>query len=207
MANESAFGSLGGAGVGAGIGALLAASNPLLGAAIGLGAGGMLGGTVGGMFTKKQKRPDISGELARISAMFEAMREQGVKNVNREAAQGRSQAVNNMAGRGTYRSPVANATFNQLEGERVNAVANMNAHLMGQEAQMRSGLMRELLGLDAAAQDRSAQIDAQRGGALTGLSSSLLMAALMRRGAAGPNFGNPQQTILPASTNTMGMMF
>lgn len=185
MANEGSYGSAAGTAAGAAIGTAFA---PGIGTMLGAGLGGTLGGTIGGMFSKKPKGPDISGELARIGALFEAMRAQARVNINREAATGRSAAANNLAARGTYRSPVAQGSFNALEGERLNALASSDAQLMGQEAQLRSGLLRELLGLDAAAKLQGQQQDAARTGAFTGLASNLALAALLRGNTpAGPS--------------------
>lgn len=154
-------------------------------------------------FGRKSSGPgvDINGELARISAMFEAMRAQNRVNINREAAQGRSAAANNLAARGTYRSPVAQGTFNQLEGERINAIANSDAQLAGQEAQLRSGLLRELLGLDAAQKQQDRQIQAGRAGAITSIGSNLLLAALMRNPA--PLVASAAS--LPAASPSVGL--
>jgi hypothetical protein len=182
MANEGAFGSLGGLGGGAALG--LALGGPM-GALLGAGIGGMAGGTIGGLFSKGPKRPDISGEMAKISAMFQELREQSIKNINREAAKGRAQSASNLAARGVYRSGVSQNTFNALEGERVNAIATSNAQLAGQEAQLRAHLLGQLLGMDQSAQANAAQISAGRAGALSGISSQLLMAALMSRGLGG----------------------
>ena len=209
MANEGAFGSLGGMGAGAGIGALLAAPTGGLslgmGALLGAGIGGMGGGTIGGLFAKKPKKMDIGGELARIQAMFEAMRAEGAKAINREAGQGRAAAANSMATRGTYRAPVANATFDKLEGERLNSIASMNANLLGAEAKLRSELLSQLMGYDVMAQQQASQVDAARTGQLTGMSAAVLQAALMGKmgglgGAPGqnpPGYGPLLQTPPP----------
>lgn len=182
MANEGAFGSLGGMGAGA----LAGMAFGPMGALLGAGIGGMAGGTIGGLFSKGPKRPDISGEMAKISAMFQELREQSIKNINRESGKGRAQSASNLAARGVYRSGVSQNTFNALEGERVNAIATSNAQLAGQEAQLRAQLLGQLLGMDQTAQLQQGQVEAGRAGALTGISSQLLMAALMSRGLGQP---------------------
>lgn len=143
----------------------------------GLSGAGLLGSFLSG---GGRKSPDISGELANIAALFEQLRAQNRININREAAQGRTQAASNLATRGTYRSGVAQNTFNALEGERLNAIANSDAQLAGQEAGMRAGLLRTLLGLDADAQQQRAGANAARFGNITGIGSNLLLAQLLR---------------------------
>ena len=182
MANEGAFGSLGGMGAGALLGNFLL---PGGGALLGAGLGGTAGGILGSLFSKRQKTPDISSEIARIVSLFAQLRAQQEANINRQAAQGRTQAASNLASRRTYRSPVAENTFNALEGERLNALATSGAQLAGQEAQTISSLLRELLGLDVAGQERQQQVEAARTGQLTGLGANLLLEYLRGRGGRG----------------------
>lgn len=199
MANEGSLGSLGGMGAGAGIG--FALGGPI-GAGIGAGIGGGAGGLIGGLFSKGPQTPDISGELAKISGLFAQLRANNTANINYEAGQGRRLAASNLAARGIYRAPVSENTFNQLEGDRVRSIATSDAQLAGQEAGMRTTLLREMLGLNAAAQDRSAQIDATRTGQLTGLSASLLGAMLRAHlGGAGGGYsgGLPTTAYTPTA--------
>jgi hypothetical protein len=176
MADEGTYGSL--AGMGAGL-ALSAIPGIGLGAVPLMALGGTGGGLVGSLFSKKPKAPDISGELAKISALFAQLRVQNTANINRESALGRGQAANNLAARGTYRAPVAENTFTALENNRVNSIANSDAQLAGQEAGIRANLLNSLLGYNLDYQKMGAQNDAARTGALTGLASNLLMAKIL----------------------------
>jgi hypothetical protein len=194
MADEGSLGGLGGMGAGAALG--FALGGPA-GALMGAGIGGTGGGLIGGLFAKKPKAPDISGELAKISALFEQLRAQNRVNINRDAAQGRTAAANNMATRGTYRSGVSNVGFNALEDSRLNALANSDAQLAGTEAGVRADLLGKLLGLNSSYQMMGAQSDAARTGAITGLAGNLLLNQLLKSGGGG--FGAPRMTSLPAS--------
>lgn len=141
-------------------------------------------GVIGSALQKKPSRPDISGELDKIEQLFAQLRAQNTTNINRQAAQGRSASASNLASRGTLRSGVAEHVFGGLEGERLNAIATSDANLAGQEAGMRSQLLRTLLGLDADAAQRQENANAGRWGALTGIGSNLLLAQLMRGNGA-----------------------
>lgn len=138
------------------------------------------GSLIAGALQKKPKGPDISGELARIDGLFARMRELGTANINKEAGKGRGLAASNLASRGTYRSNVAENTFNALEGERLGAIGNLEANIAGQEAQTRSGLLRALLGMDDEARQRNAANTAGRFGAVTSIGANLLLAQLLR---------------------------
>lgn len=140
---------------------------------------------VASFFQKKPKGPDIGGELAKISALFAQMRAQAETNINRQAAQGRSASASNLAARGVYRAPVAEHTFNALEGERLNAIGSANAQLAGQEAGARSSLLSVLLGLNDQAQQRGQQANAARFGGITSIGANLLLAQLLRGGQPG----------------------
>lgn len=184
--NAGSYGSLIGAGLGAGIGSVIPGGGTLIGA----GLGGTLGGIAGGLFGGRPKAPDISGELANIRALFDQMRAQATSNINYQAGLGRTAAASNLAGRGVYRSGVSENTFNQLERDRLNSIGNANASLAGEQAGMEGGLMRSLLGLNYDAQNRDAQAGAARTGALTGLSSNLLLAMLRKGSGGGPGGGS-----------------
>lgn len=138
---------------------------------------GLLGSLVN---RPKYSTPDISGELNNIASMFASLRAQNTTNINRESAKGRSAAASNLAARGTLSSPVSEHVFTGLEGERVNAIANSDAQLAGQEAGMRTSLLRELLGLTDANQQRKQNANAALYGNLSGLGSTLLLSSLMR---------------------------
>lgn len=135
--------------------------------------------------------PNISGELGKIDDLFAKLRAQSAVNINRESAQGRRQAANNMATRGVYSSPVSEHTFNAIEDSRLNALATSEAQIGGQEAEMRSGLLRQLLGMDAEAKQRKDAVNAGRWGAVTGIGSNLLLAQLLRGGGAPAAPGTP----------------
>lgn len=140
------------------------------------GAGGFFGGGGGG-------GPDISGELNKISALYQAQLA-AAKAANAETArQQGSQARNNLAARGTYRSPVAENVFGEIRRSQSAADAQAAGQLAGAEAQMRGNLLAQLLGYDQqarglAGQQRSALFS--QGG---GLLSSLLLASIMKNPA------------------------
>lgn len=142
-----------------------------------LAAGGMLfpGGGGGG--------PDISGELAKISALYAAQLA-AAKAANAETArQQGSQARNNLAGRGTYRSPVAEHVFGEIRRNQSSADAQAAGQLAGSEAQMRGSLLAQLLGYDQQAKGLAGQQKAalfSQGGSLL---SSLLLASIMKNPA------------------------
>lgn len=148
-------------------------------------------GMLGGLLQKKRSSvPDISGEMAKIDALFARMSELGTKNINREAGKGRGLAASNLASRGTYRSNVAENTFNALEGERLAALSNLEANLAGQQAETRSGLLRALLGMTADANARQDAQSAARWGTVGSLGSSLLLAQLLGGGGGdGSEYG------------------
>ena len=141
--------------------------------------------------------PDISGELNKIRALFDEMRAQATKNINIQAAQGRRASASNLATRGTYSSPVAEHVFGQLEADRINAIANSEAQIGGQEANMRSSLLSQLLGMNQRGQEMRNQADASIWGNIGGLGSSLLMADLTK----GPGTPQPNQAPVPQSTS------
>lgn len=186
MANEGTYGSLAGMAAGAALAPLTGGSSLML-----AGLGGTAGGLIGGLFGSKPKAPDISGELAKISALFDQLRAQNRVNINRDAAQGRTAAANNMATRGTYRSGVSNVGFNALEDSRLNALANSDAQLAGQEAGVRANLLNQLLGLNKDYQLMGAQSDAARTGAITGLAGNLLLNQLLKSPTAPKAAYNP----------------
>lgn len=152
-------------------------------------------GLAGSLLQKRPGLPDISGELAKIDGLFARMSQLGTDRINKESAKGRGLAASNLASRGTYRSNVAENTFNALEGERIGAISDLEANIAGQQAATRSNLLRALLGLNIDAQNQRAQQNAGRWGALTSLGANMLFPQLMgtRSGVPGgfPMAGNP----------------
>lgn len=144
---------------------------------------------------------DINGELSKISGLFAALREQQEKSINKQAGQGRRAAASNLAARGVLTSGVSEHSFNALEGERLDAIANSNAQLAGQEAQIRSGLLRALMGQEYDERMRNKQAGAARTGQVVGIGTNLLLAALMRNPGALAGSRAGSMTMLPASTN------
>ncbi|MDD5657620.1 MAG: hypothetical protein PHF00_10260 [Elusimicrobia bacterium] len=125
---------------------------------------------------KGVETPNISGELAKITALIEQMKAAGRVDINNEAVAGRRTQSNNLATRGTYRSPVAQNVYNALEGERLKAIASMEGQLAGQEASLRAGFLDKLLGYNMAAQLDRRQRDAAIAASLSGFGGSLLNA-------------------------------
>lgn len=147
----------------------------LLGQEAGKGLGLFGGGKGGG--------PDISGELAKISQLFEAQLAAAKASNAETARQQGSQARNNLAGRGTYRSPVAEHVFGEIRRNQSSADAQAAGQLAGSEAQMRGSLLAQLLGYDQQAKGLAGQQKAalfSQGGSLL---SSLLLASIMKNPA------------------------
>ena len=132
--------------------------------------------------------PDISGELPKISALFEQARNASTASINRQAAQGRSPAANNLAARGIYSSPVSQNTFSQLEQGRLGAISDMTGRLASEEAGTRAQLLNSLLGLNFNAQQLNRQrSDATRNalfGGAGGLLQTFLLARMLNPGTA-----------------------
>lgn len=187
-------------GSGAATGAITGAGIGAFGGPIGIGIGTVAGGLAGGLglFGSKPKRQnvDISAEMAKISALFDAQRKATTDAINYEAAQGRTAAASNLAARGIYRSPASQNTFSALDNNRVNAIAQALGQISGQEAQTQGGLLAKLLSMNndnvnadyANAQAGRSALFSQLGG----LGSSLLLRGL----------GTPGSTVVPnASTS------
>lgn len=211
--NESLGTGLGTLG-GAGLGALLALPTGGLSVLAGAGLGGLFGGTgggiLGGLFGKKHKAnlPDISGELARISALFEKARKASIENIKQQAGQTRKQSASNLASRGILRSRVSEHTFGEIDRAKLAAIGQAEGHLAGQEAGISARLLQSLMGQSFAAdqleQQRRQQGQAGLFGALGGI-----LPLLMQAGAGGrAGVGAPGPT-LPAATlpGSSGLLF
>jgi hypothetical protein len=160
---------------------------PLVAAGVGTGLAGA--GLLGSFLQKSHSGvPDISGELANLKSIFEGLRARAEAGITKASGQGRAQSAANMAARGTYSSPVAEHTFGRIEDNRINAIADSNAQLSGQEAQLRAGLLGHLLNMTTDANARKDAINAGRWGALTGIGANLAMGGL---GAMGSGGGTP----------------
>jgi hypothetical protein len=138
------------------------------------------------LFGKKKSAPgpDVSGELARIGALFESMRGTAVSGINADAARTRRATASNLAGRGIYRSGVSENSFNELDRVRTDAIAQALAHISGQEASVRAGVLGKQMDYANADKLRQEQARSAKTSQIAGLGSSLLLAALM--GPAGP---------------------
>ena|SRR3990167_3632462 len=168
---------------------------------------GLAGGAILKSFLDRPSTntPDISGELAKITALFDQMRAQATKNINIQSAAGRRASASNLATRGTYSSPVAEHVFGQLEADRMNAISNSEAQIGGQEASLRSSLLSQLLGLNQRGQEMRNQADASIWGNIGGLGSSLLMADLNKGPAAQPEA--PQSKSIAPSANYLPQQY
>lgn len=174
--NNSAYGSLGGMGAGALVGTMVL---PGVGTLIGAGLGGSVGGLVGGLFSKKQKSSfNIDAELAKLSALIAKQREAGQSTIESNYRANRSEIASSLAGRGTYRSPVAEASFNRLRQAKTQALVELEGNLAGMEAGARSDLMKTLMGYRVKSDELAAQRGAALAGQLGGLSSTLLMTGM-----------------------------
>lgn len=135
---------------GAGYGA---ASGAGIGSAFG-GAGAPIGAVVGGLaglFSKKKKRPkalvapDISGELAKLDALYGTQRELLTQDVARQTGLMQGQTAQSLANRGILSSPVSEASFGRVRASGQQALSGGLAELYGQQATARSAALNSLL--------------------------------------------------------------
>lgn len=189
--------------------------DPITIAGLALSAGSL----AAGFFNKgsRPKVPDISAELGRIRALYDQARTAARANINAEAATGRQNLASNLATRGILRAPVSAAFGARLEDFRLREIANAEGQIAGQEAGAMTNALAALIGAEQNAQERNAQINAQRFGQLGALGSTLLMAGLNNRpgagrvaapGVAGQSFTTPQGFAFnPASLATPSARF
>lgn len=185
MANEELYGT--GAGLGAGLAASMLIPGLGTAAMIGiplLGAG--FGGSVGGMFGKKRKGPDISGELARIGELFAQARAAARAEITADFNDRRTLTASNLAARGTYSSPVSEASFGALESARSRAFGAAEGQLSAQEAKTRGDLLGVLLGMDAQASRGRDQASAALYGQIGSIGTSLLLASMLKTPGQAP---------------------
>jgi len=184
MAQFSGQGFASGASAGAGVGSF---AGPF-GAAI----GGVVGGVAGAFTLGNRQRfqvPDISGELARVRALYEQARVQARANIKQEAAETRGQLAGNLATRGLLRAPVSENVFGRLREATSRDIATSEASIGAQEAGAISSLLSALLGARTQSQAGNVGLAQARtkdiSGALGSVGGTLLNIGLNRPGGGG----------------------
>lgn len=148
----------GGFGGGAASGASLGSYGGRWGAA----AGGVIGGVGGGLglFGGGQKRPsiDISGELAKIRALYDQQATALKADSKYRLGETNKATSSQLAGRGIYSSPVSEYSFNANSNAANSDLTRALASLYGGQAQTESGLLGSL----ASAKAQQDQLDYQQ---------------------------------------------
>lgn len=170
-------GAFGGVGSGAALGAALAAptgglSVPI-GALIGAGAGG-LGGGLFGAFGGRRTQPQINieQELGRLDAFFNQERSSIAAASQRLAGLQTQQLRSRQVTTGVFGSPVQEAALGRLaEGQQAQLQTSLGQSF-SRQAQARSGLLGQLLGIRTRQQAQQTQAEQQRIAGFLGLGAA-----------------------------------
>lgn len=190
-----------GAASGAGIGATFGP--------VGAGVGGVIGG-LAGLFGRKKKRPkalvapDISGELAKLDALYGTQREMLTADIGRQTGLMQQQTAQGLANSGILSSPVREASFGRVRASGQQALSGGLAELYGQQASARSAALNSLLQYNQniqaanqarqqAAYDRQQQFQNQMLGVGLNLGTQALGGYLQNRQPS--QFAQPMQNV------------
>jgi len=204
MAGFYGEGASSGAIAGAGLGAMGGPKGALIGAALGGAAGAF------GLLGRKPKYPniDISGELARVMALYEQARQAGRAAVTQDFQAQRGELANTQAARGILRSPISSAGLERLGAARTQALAQLDANLLGSQAGVQSQLLQALMGQRQQRDLALYQQGQARQNALLGLGGGALSSALRPKttaqGGQGFNFADSN---FMAPNQSMGQSF
>lgn len=97
--------------------------------------------------------PDISGEMARINALYDQARTHGTAAITQDFQAQRGELAQSQAARGILRSGVSQLGLARLGAARQQALAQFNAQLYGQQAGQQSSLLNALMGRSEARAD------------------------------------------------------
>ena len=168
---------------------------------------------LGGLFSKKKKvsmpaAPDISGELAKLDALYGTQRELLTKDIAQQTGQMQRQTAQGLANRGIFSSPVSEASFSRTRQTGQQALSQGLSDLYGQQASARSAALNSLLQYNQNIQmanyqrqlQQQQQQSAMRSG-LFGMAGSFGLQALQGLGGNGGqqssplSFANPQLNV------------
>lgn len=133
-----------------------------------LTAAGIGASLYGAMNQKRPSVPDIGAEIARIRQLYAEARAQATQEAMRVGQDLRGQAAQGLATRGILRSPVSENVFGRIREETQREVGRQTGRLAEAEAGAIGGALGQLLQLNMAAQEKRAQQDAARWGAVAG---------------------------------------
>lgn len=107
--------------------------------------------SLAGLLTKKKKTPsmasiDISGELDKLDKLYESKRGLLTTDIQNQLAGLNKNTANSLAGRGIYRSPVSQASYNQNAATAQGALSQGLSNLYGKQASERTSSLNNLLG-------------------------------------------------------------
>ena len=182
----------GGAAAGAMSGAAAGSVAGPWGTAAGAVVGGVVGGFAGGGKKKSSGGFDINAILSQIRAEYAKARVAAIQSINAQAVTGRQNVIQNLANSGILRSGASANQFERLEAARIGAIGESEGKLAamqaGQFAELLLGLNKQRISQD----ELEAKRRAERTGALTGIGSTLLLAALRSRSPGSTTLENGQ---------------
>ena len=111
--------------------------------------------------SKKVKYPkasqiDISGELAKLDAIYEQSRQQSQNVLRNQLTELNKNTASSLASRGIYSSPISQAAYNQTNRTYQNALSSMLADSYNAQAQARANLTAKLAEARANAEQAAA---------------------------------------------------
>ena len=113
------------------------------------------------MGSKKVKYPkasqiDISGELAKLDAIYEQSRQQSQNVLRNQLTELNKNTASSLASRGIYSSPISQAAYNQTNRTYQNALSSLLAESYNAQAQARANLTAKLAEARAKAEQDAA---------------------------------------------------
>ena len=168
----------GGAAAGAMSGAAAGSVAGPWGTAAGAVVGGVVGGFAGGGKKKSSGGFDINAILSQIRAEYAKARVAAIQSINAQAVTGRQNVIQNLANSGIMRSGASANQFERLESARINAIGQAEGASAASQAQQFASLLLGLNQQRLSQDELEAKRRAERTGALTGIGSSLLLAAI-----------------------------
>ena len=160
---------------------------------------------LGGLFSKKKKvkmpaAPDISGELAKLDALYGTQRELLTKDIAQQTGQMQRQTAQGLANRGIFSSPVSEASFGRTRQTGQQALSQGLSDLYGQQAQARSAALNSLLQYNQNIQMANYQRQLQQQQQQSALRSGLFGMAGSFGLQALQGLGGGQQQLAPLAT-------
>ena len=167
-----------------------------------IGAASAGAGLLGSLLSKPKGVADIdiSGEIARITALYEQARQSGRAAITQDYQAQRGELASSQAARGILRSPVSSVGLERLGAERTRALSSFDAQILGSQAGTQSQLLQALMGQkrqrdQLLAQQQQGRQNAIFGG-LTSFGTNLALASALRpqttaQAGQGINFADP----------------